>query len=429
MKTQKRTENTYYLLTALFWFATSLPLALFVLLIQSRGIDLFQIGILMGVYSAAIVLLEVPTGGLADAVGRKKVALVAYSLSFLASFLFLFSFSFSMLLIGFTIMGVARALSSGTLDAWFVDTLQEIDPEIDMQPLFSKAGTFTLLSLGVGTLLGSLIPDYFARFPLFSSATLFTPLVMPIMAASIVQLVLILSTIALVKETLPDSRTAQWLEGFKKMPEIIKTGFGLTRNNPTLVLLLGTGIAGGFALMGIETFWQPHFADLLGGVEDNSFYFGIIMGGNFMFGMLGNMLATGMTKLLNKRHALTAAIFQGLSGLMLFWLAFQTLPIPAALVFWLVYLSLGVLNSPHQTLLNQEIPSEQRSAMLSIASLFSYTGSILGSALLGYVAKFNSIGFAWQIAGVALTATFMLYWRVDALTQKNVGALAPAASD
>lgn len=429
MKTQKRTENTYYLLTALFWFATSLPLALFVLLIQSRGIDLFQIGILMGVYSAAIVLLEVPTGGLADAVGRKKVALVAYSLSFLASFLFLFSFSFGMLLIGFTIMGVARALSSGTLDAWFVDTLQEFDPEIDMQPLFSKAGTFTLLSLGVGTLLGSLIPDYFARFPLFSGATLFTPLVMPIMAASIVQLVLILSTIALVKETLPDSRTAQWLEGFKKMPEIIKTGFGLTRNNPTLVLLLGTGIAGGFALMGIETFWQPHFADLLGGVEDNSFYFGIIMGGNFLFGMFGNMLATGVTKLLNKRHALTAAIFQGLSGLMLFWLAFQTLPIPAALVFWLVYLSLGVLNSPHQTLLNQEIPSEQRSAMLSIASLFNYTGSILGSALLGYVAKFNSIGFAWQIAGVALTATFMLYWRVDALTKKNVATLAPAASD
>jgi MFS family permease len=376
-------------------------MALFVLLIQSRGINLFQIGIMMGSYSLIIVLLEIPTGGLADAIGRKLVALIAYSFSILASIVFLFSFDFPMLLIGFLIMGIARALSSGTLDAWFVDTLREIDPKVDLQPYLSKAGTFSLLSLGFGTLIGSFIPDIFSFLPTDSTAVL-TPLAMPILFASVFQLVLIFFTYRLVDEVLPEGRTGQWKAGFRLIPGIIKTGVDLSKNNPVILLLLGAGLTAGFALSGIESFWQPHFAELFGTVEGNSIYFGIIMGGNFLVGMVGNMLATWFSKLLNKRYAIVAAIFQGLWGVFLLLLTMQTLPFPAVIFFWLAYLGMGVVNSPHQTLLNEEIPSEQRSAMLSIASFFGYIGGMLSGGILGYLSENVSIRFGWQIAGTIL---------------------------
>lgn len=94
-------QRTYYLILSLFWLGTALPMALTVLLGQARGLDLFQIGLLMGVYSLTIVLLEVPTGGLADAIGRKRVAVLAYSCITLASTIFYAPFhspSFSWLL-------------------------------------------------------------------------------------------------------------------------------------------------------------------------------------------------------------------------------------------------------------------------------------------------------------------------------------------
>jgi MFS family permease len=418
MKSLKTTERVYYLLVSLFWFATSLPLALSILLMQSRGINLFEIGITMGTYSLIIVLLEIPTGGLADAIGRKKVAIIAYTFSILASIALLFAFTFPMLMLGFVIYGIARALSTGTLDAWVVDTLQEIDPEVDLQPFFSKAGTFTLLSLGAGTLIGSLIPDLFNFLPA-DSTTVLTPLSMPIFFASIFQLVLIIFTSKLVVEVRPEDRAGQWKEGFRMVPGIIKIGFGLSRKNPVIMLLLGAGLAAGFAMSAGESFWQPHFAEIFGTVEGNSIYFGIIMGGNFLVGMLGNMFATWLSKLLNKRYAIVAAIFQGFWGLSLLLLTLQILPIPSVLFFWSAYFSIGVVNSPHQTLLNEEIPSEHRSSMLSIASFFSYIGGMLSGGILGYISENVSIRSSWQIAGIVLVVSLILYWRIDILKNRH----------
>ena len=56
--------------------------------------SLFQIGILMGAYSLTIVLLEVPTGGLADAVGRKRVTQLAYAIGLSSGLVLIFAFSF-----------------------------------------------------------------------------------------------------------------------------------------------------------------------------------------------------------------------------------------------------------------------------------------------------------------------------------------------
>ena len=47
MQSVKSIQRTYYLVISLFWLATSLPIALFVLLAQARSLDLFQIGIVM----------------------------------------------------------------------------------------------------------------------------------------------------------------------------------------------------------------------------------------------------------------------------------------------------------------------------------------------------------------------------------------------
>lgn len=412
MNSVKSIQRIYYLIISLFWFTIGLPMALSVLLIQERGVDLLQIGLLMGVYSLTIAILEVPTGGLADAIGRKHVSVMAYSTLTVSTGMILLSFTFPLILASFILMGVARALSSGALDAWFVDELQRLEPDIDLQPPLAKAGTFSLLSLGLAALAGSLIPQYFHGLSLGGYYQL-TPLAMPFIFAFVLGLTLVVITVLLVKEQNKAAKVESWKAGFQGVPVIIKTGFSLSRHNPTILLLLGTTIVSGFSLIGLESFWQPHFANLLGDNQKNTFFFGIIMGGNFIFGMLGNMLATPITRWLNKRYALVSAIFQGVWGATIILLALQSSVLPAGAFFWLAYMSMGVINSPHNTLLNREIPSEQRSAMLSIASLTTYVGVMLGGVVLGFVAEQASINQAWAIAGAVLVVSLSLYWKID----------------
>ena len=411
-------QRTYYLILSLFWLATALPMALIVLLAQARGLDLFQVGLLMAIYSLTIVLLEVPTGGLADVIGRKRVAVLAYSCTAAASLTLLLAFSFPVFLIAFILNGIGRALSSGALEAWFIDAVQAVEPEADLQPILAKAGTFSLLALGSGVLLGSALPYLFEELPPDGLAIL-TPFSVPLLLAGVIHLLTLLSTVGLVRERRPAGGNRNGWSGLAEVPIMIGMAFRLSRRNPTILLLLGATFASGLAIISLETLWQPHFAGLIGGSAGHSLFFGLVMAGNFMAGMVGNLLATPLNRWLNRRYGLVCAIFQGIRGLVLILLAWQTATPPAVTLFWLVYLNMGVVNSPHSALLHREIPAGQRSSILSIESLAGYLGAIVGSAGLGYVAEYTSINLAWTIGGAVLMISLSLYWQVDARRQES----------
>jgi MFS family permease len=412
MITVPQIQRRYYLITSLFWVSVGLPLALMVLLIRARGLNLFQIGILMGAYSLTIVLLEIPTGGLADTIGRKPVAITAYSFMFISTIVMLFSFSFGAFLLAWILNAIGRALASGSLDAWFVDALQAADSNVDIQPALAKAGTFTLLALGVGTLAGGLVPYLFTGLPPEGTA-IFTPYSMTVVLSLFVQVFLLASVVILVRENWQATEGNQLINGFKQMPVIIGDAVNLSRHNTTLVLLLFIGLISGLALASIETFWSPHFAELLGGIEGNSFVFGLVMAGNFLVGMVGNLSSVSLSRRLKKRYGLLGAIFQGAQAILLILLAMQAGIIPAIGIFWMIYLSMGVINSPHATLVNNEIPAERRSSMLSVQSLMAYLGGIMGSFVLGFIANRISISAAWIVAGSLLLISSLIYLQVD----------------
>jgi MFS family permease len=106
--------------------------------------------------------------------------LLAYSFMALSNVVFLVAFSFPVFLLFAVLQGIGRALASGALEAWFIDSLQEADhPEINLQPPLALAGTFELLSLGTGTLLSGVIPTLFRGFPEEGTAV-FTPFSMTV---------------------------------------------------------------------------------------------------------------------------------------------------------------------------------------------------------------------------------------------------------
>lgn len=92
------------------------------------GLSLEQYAILNAVWAGTIILLEVPSGGLADLVGRRPMVLTASGLMVLEISLFAFAPSgpwlFPLLILNRIVSGAAEACASGADEAMAYDSLE-----------------------------------------------------------------------------------------------------------------------------------------------------------------------------------------------------------------------------------------------------------------------------------------------------------------
>jgi len=380
---------------------------------------LFEIGLMIGAYSVTMLCLEIPTGGLADAIGRKRVAVLSFFFLIAGSVVFIFAFSFIAFVFSCILTGTGRALFSGSLDAWFIDSLQEADPGVNLQPALAKADTFTLFALGTGTLSGSAIPYLFGGLPQ-DGTDVFTPLAMPLVFAIGFKVIMLILTLVMVGEQNPPLNLKNVKKGIGDVPKLIRTGIDISRRNTVILMLFVIMLLSMLVLVSIEIFWQPQFANLFGGVEGNSIFFGLALGGSFFVAMAGNLLSIPLCKKFNQRFGLVSAIFQGMYAVFLLLLALQTSAFIAIIIFWLVYFNMGIVNSPHATLLNNEIPSKHRSSMLSINSFIGSIGAIIGTVVLSFIAEQGSISLSWLIGGAVLIVTVFIYLRIDFIKKGDV---------
>ncbi len=405
-------KRVYFTAEFIHWFAAGIPLPLYILFFQNRGLDLFQIGILGAIFAATVVLLELPTGGLADQLGRKPITIASYLFKASSSLVMLFAFALPMFVLSQVLFGAGKALASGALNAWFVDGLLELDKDIDLQPHLAQTGTVVILGLSLGTLAGGAIPTLFNSF-LSSEATVFSPLAM-IYVFHIALLLLDTLFVSLFVKEAPRKALSTTKEN-PKLGMLIKESLELSRRNPVIFLLLSAGFVSSLGLNAVETFWQPHFAQWLG--VENTLWFGFFMMIAFALGVLGNMASIPLAKLFNKRYGLMAAFSQASCGLAIICLAAQSNVGFATGFLWLFYFASSVLSSPAKTLFHNEVSSEKRSTMQSVSSLVNYAASMLAGICFGFLAMQQSIMLVWFLVGGLLIAAIGFYLRIDQKSQ------------
>lgn len=132
-------RRRFALITALNWMPNGIAMAVMIVLMDSRGIPLSAIGLVTVLYSLATVLLELPTGGLADAISRRGVLAVSVGIGTLT----LGAWQFGAL---YMLLGAARALTSGPAEAWYVDSVKAVHHDAD-----SRKGLAASAALLAGT--------------------------------------------------------------------------------------------------------------------------------------------------------------------------------------------------------------------------------------------------------------------------------------
>ncbi|MBT4287526.1 MAG: MFS transporter [Deltaproteobacteria bacterium] len=391
---------------SIHWFIFGLIIPVITLLQLEKGLNYFQIGITLAMYSGATVLLELPTGGLADSIGRKRVYLISLIVTFISTIIILFAQSFVGMIIGFAFMGCARALSSGSMDAWFVDEFYKIEAKDKLQHALAKIGFFIPVGLGMGCLIAGWLPTGFGNlttqisgFTIYSS-NLIAIGIMVIIQFSITQIV--------VKEELQSRHPFKILDGFKQFPNIVKTSLQYGIKNRTLFLLLMSTFAWGVAISGLELLWQPRVKNIIN-LESGTMIFGVLATGYFMADALGNILISKICNIFKNAYPMILFYTRTAMGVFLLILAFQSRIIGFTFFYWTLFIFNGMSNSPHAAIFNSAIPTDKRSTLLSFESLFLQIGGLLGSLIMGYLANTLSISIAWILGAIILIISSFAY--------------------
>lgn len=418
--TERGLNGRFLTLTAFQEFAILLPLAVLVVHMTSRGLGLEVVGLAFAIRSVMVVLLEVPTGGLADAIGRKPIALLSQGFTLASVLALLLATDVVTAVIYGVLQGIGSALNSGSLDAWYVDTLKRVAPEADLQKNLGRVelvrSSAMLLGAGVGGALPSWTSGLDLPWPLAGFGV-------SLFAGVVFRVLVWVLTVVLVDE--PPFPTRSVAAGFRAVPGILRDAALLLRRLPAVPYLLASMLASGVALISLETFWQPMTSAVLGADAENSLpfaLFGALTGAALLVGSFVVMQGSGRG--LAGNPARLAGFMQLLKGLAIALVGLATGGWQLGLGLGVAYFAVAGNNVPHYTLLNQAIPDERRSVMLSLNSLSLFLGTALGSSALGYLAARSGPGVGLWVGGAFTALASLAYLGVMA-----AGRRAPAVPD
>lgn len=385
-------------------FAMGLTVAVVALALTDRGMDLFQISLLFGIYSLTTMAMELPFGGLADSIGRKPVSLTAVVASLISLALFLSTSDFYVLALSFAFIGFGRALRSGTLDAWFVETFKTAAPNVDVQPALAKAQWANAVGLATGAVLGGLLPDMLGPAAERLGFSIYD--VSYAASFGVMLGVFVFTMFAIVENPRP-MKSSALNHGFASVPSVLKDASLLALKHPALSILLASLAFFLMATNPVEVIWPTHAKPMLDEEYANT-VIGVVTATYFFSIALGASLSPHISRIFKRQHAMTLTVtFACLAGIQIA-LALQGGIIGFVTVFVLYSVILGVSETPASSILHSCVEDRQRSTMLSLRSLIQQLGAAFGLILAGAIAEMYSTPIAWILGAGFLFVAVML---------------------
>ncbi|MBD3350380.1 MAG: MFS transporter [Candidatus Lokiarchaeota archaeon] len=125
------------------------------------------------VWVGVIMILEVPTGAIADLIGRKKTMLIATAGTGFAFLAFASVNSFTTLLFSMVFFAIFDALHSGPIDAIIYDSLLALKREGEYKNIVANLKSIELIAMGFGAIFGAFLFGIDPRLPFVLNAAIY----------------------------------------------------------------------------------------------------------------------------------------------------------------------------------------------------------------------------------------------------------------
>lgn len=407
-------RRRFVFLTALRWLPLGISIPVTVLLASSRGLSPADIGLAFVAHSVAALVLELPTGGLADAIGRRPVLVLSALLQIAGLLTLAVAQGLLGFVVAFALVGAGRALDSGPLEAWYVDAVHLIDKDADVTPGLARAGVAYGAGLALGSVVGGLAPILAANVGAGGNA-----LVLPFLVAAALDIVYLVAVLALVVTLGPSSDRSPIRVlrlGVMEVPVIVRDTIGLAARDRVLRQLLLITFLIGTVLSTLELLGPLRFAQLSDSRTEGTAVFGVVMAVSFSAAALGAGLATPTRRAARGSTALANTLALGLCALAVTGVALAPAVALAGVAYAFFYLFNGAGWPLRQQLMHSRVDAAHRSTTVSANSMGLMIGAVTGSLLLPQLAEATSLTVALHAGAVPLVLAGIVALRLRAAT-------------
>lgn len=383
----RRVQGVYLTLMLGNTLAASFIWGINTLFLLDAGLSNFEAFAANAFFTAGMVIFEIPTGVVADTVGRKASYLLGtITLSVTTGLywmLWLWHAPFVWWAIVSVLLGLGFTFFSGAVDAWLVDALAFAKYTGSLEAVFGRGLVVTGIAMFAGSVLGGVIAQA-------------TNLGVPFLLRAGVLVVMLVFAAIVMKDLgfTPDHSMGPVAATRNVLKQSIDHGL---RKRSVRWMILSAPFASG---VGIYAFYalQPYLLELYGDTTAYSIA-GLAAAILSLAQVAGGVLAPRIRGLFAKRTttvigaSLTSILVLVVLGLTsLFWLAI------VLLVIWGFVFALA--GPVRQAYLNDMIPSKQRATVLSFDSLFGSLGGVFIQPALGRAADLWGYGTSLVIGGV-----------------------------
>lgn len=372
-RTANRILKTYVALTLLSTFASSFIWGINTLFLLDAGLGITQAFAANAFFTAGQVLFEIPTGIVADTLGRRASYLLGCATLFVSTLLYLLMWQTSAPFWAWAVvsmlLGLGFTFFSGATEAWLVDGLRAAKYKGTLESVLAKGAIASGVAMLTGTLAGGVIAQ-------------FTNLGVPYILRAVMLLLTFSIAFGFMRdEGFTPRRSSSFLNEMRSIfKSSLKYGIG---NPPVRWLMLSAPFAGG---IGIFAFYamQPYLLELYGGSKSYAIAgiaAAIVAGAQ----IIGGLLVPYAGKIFHRRTTLllvgsaSSATALALMGIVpIFWVVL------VLLVVWsILFAAAGPIR---QSYINGLIASQQRATVLSSDNLLSSSGGVVFQPALGKVA-------------------------------------------
>lgn len=398
--TATQARRRFLVLIGLRWLPVGLLIPIFILLPLSRGLSLTEVGFVFALQGLVVFALELPTGGLSDSLGRRPVQLLAGGVGLASLGLFAVADTPAVFAVALALQGVCRALDSGPLEAWFVDTTLAADPGARIERGLARGSSV----LGVTIALGALASGALVAW---APTPGLDPLLLPVLAAIGLAGASLAGVWLLMTES-PRSRERGALAvSVRSVPGLVREGVGLVRASTVLRALVAVELFWGFSMAAFENLVPVRMAELTGGMEATAAIMGPATAVAWLAAAAG---AAGVVPVSARLGvARTAALLRVVQGATVVVMGLVAGVVGVVTAYFACYAAHGASNPMHTTLLHRQVDASHRTTILSLDSMVAQPAGSLGLIVLAALADGSSVGTAMIVGGVVCAVAAPLY--------------------